>query len=473
MKLTLQATGDLLKRYAEAFRSVWAIRDRLDTPPRTEEERAFLPAHLELLETPAHPAAYWTLRLIIALLIVAFLWACIGKVDVVAVAPGKAVVSSRTKTVQAPEAAVVRRILVQDGQAVRKGQVLIELDPTAPQADLSKASDAVLDARLAELRLNGFLQALDGTIAPRLPMAEDVPGERVGSEQQRLSSDVAAYRAQHAALQTAVRQRVAELATAEASIGPLTENVRIARTRAEDYAKLVGDRYVGRHDYLIREQERVSAEQALTMQRGRIVEIRAALVRARDELRTLETTTRQQALEALATARAQFRQLTPESDKAALRTRLSTIVSPVDGTVQQLAVHTVGGVVTPAQPLLAVVPSNEALEVEATVLNRDIGFIRPGQRATIKVESFPYTRYGYLEGVVESVSHDAAQNDALGLVFPARVRLDRDSIRVGDLDVRITPGMALSVEIKTARRSLIDYVLSPLQRHQQESFRER
>jgi hemolysin D len=145
----------------------------------------------------------------------------------------------------------------------------------------------------------------------------------------------------------------------------------------------------------------------------------------------------------------------------------------VTGTVQQLAVHTVGGVVTPAQPLLSVVPENEPLEVEATVLNQDIGFVRPGQRATIKVESFPYTRYGYIEGVVESVSHDAIQDDKLGLIYQARVKMKKTELLVDGVKIRLTSGMALTTEIKTGRRRVIEYILDPLRKGVDESMRER
>lgn len=117
--------------------------------------------------------------------------------------------------------------------------------------------------------------------------------------------------------------------------------------------------------------------------------------------------------------------------------------------------------------------SKESLEVEATVLNKDIGFVRPGQRATVKIESFPYTRYGYLEGVVETVSHDAAQDEQMGLVFPARVKLQDASLMIDGVRVAVTPGMSLSVEIKTGKRRVIDYLLSPLRQHTHEAMRER
>ncbi len=147
--------------------------------------------------------------------------------------------------------------------------------------------------------------------------------------------------------------------------------------------------------------------------------------------------------------------------------------SPVEGIVQQLAIHTVGGVVTPAQQLLAVVPVQETLEVEATVLNKDIGFLRPEQRVTVKIESFPYTRYGYLTGKIISISHDAAQDEKLGLVFPVRIRLDNTTLTIDGTQIRMSAGMALSAEIKTGKRTVIDYLLSPLEQYTDEALRER
>jgi hemolysin D len=146
MKHVIQGVGDFASRYLRIFRSAWAIRAQLDPPVRSEDEVAFLPAHLELVETPVSPTARWVMRSIIVWFVVALLWACIGQLDIVAVAPGKTVVGSRTKVIQTAETAVVRRILVQDGQAVKQGQVLIELDATAAAADYAKAGEALINA---------------------------------------------------------------------------------------------------------------------------------------------------------------------------------------------------------------------------------------------------------------------------------------------------------------------------------------
>jgi hemolysin D len=270
-----------------------------------------------------------------------------------------------------------------------------------------------------------------------------------------------------------VAQKQAELRTVESAIVPLEQYLEISRTRVADYEKLLDKNYVPRQDYLLRKQERITAERDLTQQSSRRAELRSAITGAKEELSVTVADTRRQLLDELRQAREEIQQLEPEVARTIQRNAWMQLRAPVDGTVQQLAVHTIGGVVTPAQPLLSVVPDNEPLEVEATVLNQDIGFVRPGQRATIKVESFPYTRYGYIGGIVESVSHDAVQDDKLGLVYRARVKMKASTLPVDGVTVRLTSGMALTAEIKTGKRRVISYILDPLQRGTNESMRER
>ncbi|MEJ7745651.1 MAG: HlyD family type I secretion periplasmic adaptor subunit [Luteimonas sp.] len=473
MKHIFSAGKEFIGRYAQIFKAAWSIRNTLDPPKRSEDELAFLPAHLELTDTPVSPISRWIMRAIMAFFCIALLWAILGKLDIVAVAPGKTVVGSRTKVLQTAETAVVKRILVRDGQVVKQGQLLIELDATGTGADYERAGEALVNARLSQLRLTALAAALDTGKTPTLTADNGLPQTRFIAEQQLASSQFDAYQAKRQNLGAAIAQRQAEIHTVQSLIGPLAETAKIATTRAQDYALLVEDKYVGRHDYLLREQERIAAERDLAAQRSRLIETRSALHGAREELHVLTTEMRQQTLDGLREARDQALQLAPEVAKTEQRDKLMQLRAPVAGTVQQLAVHTVGGVVTPAQPLLAVVPSDETLEVEATVLNKDIGFVRPGQRATVKVESFPYTRYGYLTGIVETVSHDAAQDEKMGLVFPTRVRLQQAHLIIDGVRVALTPGMSLSVEIKTGKRPVIDYLLSPLQVRSSEAMRER
>jgi hemolysin D len=473
MTIRLAAIGDVLRRYMQVFRAAWAERRALEPIPRTHDELAFLPAHLELTETPLSPAPRASLWIIMGLFCVALLWACFGKLDVVAVAPGHTVTSSRTKIVQPAETAVVRRILVHDGQAVKQGDLLIELDATATTADSRKAEEALISARLAAARSAALVQAIDEATPPTMKHDGDLPAQRFEATQRLALSEYAAFAAKKQSLEAMVAQKQAELRTVESAIVPLQQYLAISRTRVADYEKLLDKSYVPRQDYLQRKQERINAERDLAGQRSRRAELHSAITGAREELSVTVTDTRRQLLDELRQAREQIQQFEPEVARTTLRNALMQLRAPVTGTVQQLAVHTIGGVVTPAQPLLFVVPENEMLEVEATVLNQDIGFVRPGQRATIKVESFPYTRYGYIEGVVQSVSHDAIQDEKLGLIYRARVKMKKTELLVDGVKVRLTSGMTLTAEIRTGKRRVIEYILDPLRKGVDESMRER
>ncbi|WP_440976061.1 HlyD family type I secretion periplasmic adaptor subunit [Pseudoxanthomonas winnipegensis] len=474
MRHWVEAIREFFGRYRQAFTAAWKVRGELDPPRRSEDELEFLPARLELVESPASPTARWTTRVIIAFFCVALLWALLGHLDIVAVAPGKTVAGSRTKVIQPLETAVIRRIVIRDGQLVRKGDLLLELDATATGADYAQANEALVSARLAELRYVAMAEALDvGRLPNQPPLNPDIPLDRMRAIWQLTGSEFATFQAQQLRLQATIEQHRAQAQTVRTQISPLEQSLAIAAERVADLERLLDGNYVSRHEYLARKQERVELERALAAQRASLVESQSAIAGAQEELRVLVADTREKTLDGLRQAREQIGQYAPQLDKARQRNRQMQLRAPVDGAVQQLAVHTIGGVVTPAQALMAIVPSEESLEVEATVLNKDIGFVRPGQQATVKVESFPYTRYGYLEGIVETVSHDAAQDERMGLVFPARVKLRDASLVIDGVKVALTPGMSLSVEIKTGKRRVIDYLLSPLQQHGSEALRER
>jgi hemolysin D len=473
MAYRFTAIGDVLRRYMQVFRAAWAERRALEPISRTHDELAFLPAHLELTETPLSPTPRASLRIIMGLFCVALLWACFGKLDVVAVAPGKTVTSSRTKIVQPAETAVVRRILVHDGQAVKQGDLLIELDATATTADSQKAEEALISARLAVVRSAALVQAIDTATPPMMAHESNLPADRFEATQRLALSEYAAFAAKKQSLEAMVAQKQAELRTVESGIAPLEQYLEISRSRVADYEKLLDKKYVPRQDYLQRKQERINAERELVAQKSRRAELQSAITGAKENLSVTITDTRRQLLDDLRQAREQIKQFEPEVARTTQRNALMQLRAPVTGTVQQLAVHTVGGVVTPAQPLLFVVPENEPLEVEATVLNQDIGFVRSGQHATIKVESFPYTRYGYIEGVVDSVSHDAIQDEKLGLVYQARVRMKKTALMIDGVTVNLNSGMSLTAEINTGKRRVIEYILDPLRQGVDGSMRER
>jgi hemolysin D len=445
----------------------------MDSRPRLTHESQFLPAALELQETPVSPAPRVVIALIMGFAVIAVLWAVFGYMDVVAIAHGKIVPNDRTKMIQPFEAATVKAILVSDGQQVRAGDVLIELDATNAVADSARVGNDLVSAQLQAARAKAMLTAVDTRRTPVLGQIPTVDARRLQQDQRNLEGVYAEYQAKLARIDADIAKREAELASTEEMVKTLEQTSPIARQRAQDLKGLVEKNFISRHGFLEREQVRIEQEGDLARQRSRLKELAAGILEGRNQRTALIAETRRLALDSLNEAEQKSSTFGQELIKADSRGKLMTLTAPVDGTVQQLAVHTVGGVVTPAQPLMMIVPRDNPIEVEAYIENKDIGFVNPGQDAVVKVETFPFTKYGTLAATITHVSSDAVNDEKRGLVFPARVSLERSTIRLENKTVSLSPGMAVTVEAKTAQRRVIEYFLAPLLQYKDESLRER
>ena len=477
MRLQLQAAQDLLKRYGAILRHVWRERKNLDSPPRLPHEAQFLPAALELQETPVSPAPRIALWLLMAFALIALLWAVFGRMDLVATAQGKIVPNERTKVIQPMETAVIRAIRVSDGQQVKAGDVLIELDATSTTADSTRLDHELITARLQTARAEALLAAIAST-SGKLPALNleplvQVGKDRLAQEERVLAGQYGEFKAQRERVEAEIAKREAELRSTQEIVRKLEQTVPIVRQRAQDYKDLVEKNFISRHGYLEKEQVRIEMEADLATQRSRLKELEAALREGRNQKAALVAQTRRLALDSLNEAEQKAANFDQEIIKANTRGKLMTLTAPVDGTVQQLAVHTIGGVVTPAQPLMMIVPQDHPLEIEAFIENKDIGFVNAGQVAEIKIETFPFTKYGTIRARVTHVSHDAINDEKRGLIYSARVKLERATIQVDGKTVDLSPGMAATVEIKTGTRRVIEYFLSPLLQYKNESLRER
>ncbi|TLN01088.1 HlyD family type I secretion periplasmic adaptor subunit [bacterium] len=473
LSLRMQAALDLLKRYGAVFRHAWHERKVLDPRPRLPHEAQFLPAALELQETPVSPAPRIAMWLLMAFAFIALLWAVFGHMDVVAVAHGKIVPNDRTKVIQPIETATVKAIRVADGQAVKAGEVLIELDTTNTAADTTRVANDLITARLQAARAKALLASIASGKPPTIGPVPDVDANRLAQDQRMLEGQYGEYQAKLARIDADIAKREAELRSTQEIVRKLEQTAPIARQRAQDFKDLVEKNFMSKHAYMEKEQVRIEQEADLATQRSRIKELTAALQEGLGQRTSLVAETRRLALDSLNEAEQKATTYGQELVKAESRGKLMTLTAPVDGTIQQLAVHTVGGVVTPAQQLMMVVPKDNPIEVEAYVENKDIGFVNPGQEAVVKVETFPFTKYGTIDAKVSHVSNDAVNDEKRGLIFPARVSLSRATIQVETKTVNLSPGMAVTVEVKTAQRRVIEYFVSPLLQYKDESLRER
>ena len=397
---------ELLARYKAILAAAWQARLELAGPQRLADEAAFLPAALSLQATPVHPAPRRAAIVICALFAFALLWAWFGQVDIVAVAPGRIVVSERTKTIQPLEASVVKRVLVRDGDSVQAGQVLVELDPTNAQADQSSVQEQIKAADADLRRAKTLLGALDaGRIAGGDPHLQ--------SEWQDIQARLAKLDAEHS-------RRQAEAATVRETIAKLDATLPIARQREADVKGLAEQGFMNQHAGQDRTRERIEMERDLATQRARLTEAAAASREAEQNKAAYLAETRRTLRERQTQATLKREQLAQERNKTEQRRRLTQLTAPVAGTVQQVAVNTEGGVVTPAQVLMVVVPRDAEVTAEVVIDNKDIGFIRAGQAVEVKLETFPFTRYGTVPAQVKRMAADAVADEKRGAIFPPR-----------------------------------------------------
>jgi hemolysin D len=467
---------------------------------RREHELAFLPAALEIVETPPSPIGRAIGATIIALFFLALAWACWGSVDILATAPGKIIPSGRSKVVQPFETGVVHAIHVHDGTSVKAGDVLIELDPTINAAEREHLQGDLIAAQLDVARLRAALADTPDPLAAFHP-PEGATAPQIATQRQFLLTQITEQRAKLAALDRQRAQKEAERDTSAATIGKIEALIPLLEQQVNVRKTLLEHETGSRIIYLQTLQQLVEQQQELQIQRSHYREADAAVAAIAETRAEAAAQYRRTSFDELAKAEPKVAALGQDLIKAEQRTRLQLLTAPIDGIVQQLAVHTIGAVVTPAQPLLVIVPTDSHLEIEATISNRDIGFLHPGQEADIKIDTFNFTRYGLLHGQVLGVSPDAfvpdprvtdprqgnsidkAQGQAGGAstndpttkeaVYIARVSLDQTRMRVDDGIAELLPGMAVTVEIKTGSRRIISYLLSPLLRYGHDSLRER
>lgn len=436
---------------------------------RRAEEIEFLPAAVEIAEAPATPAVRVSSMVIAGIVVVAAVWSWMSTVDIVATATGRTVPSGHVKTVQPLEIGTVRAIHVRDGQSVRRGQVLVELDPTASVADRDRLVRALAAARLDVARLVALAGA--STFSP--PAAAASSPELVAQQRALFHAQRQEHEARLAAIDSEMQRRRADHSAIQASVMKLERTVPLVRDREQAYGALARQGFVARLTHVELQQLLIEQEQELAALRHRLDEARAQTDGLTEQRRQAEAEHGRVVLGQLADAEARAAGLAQELLKADRRHELHRLVAPIDGVVQQLAIHTVGGVVTPAQSLMTIVPSTKLIEVEALVLNRDVGFVRAGHSAEIKLETFPFTRYGTVPGHVVHVAADAVSHERLGLIYPVRVALERRAMQVDGRHVELAPGMNVTVEIQIGQRRVLEYVLAPLLRHTSESLRER
>ncbi len=461
-------------------------------PKLTRNEREFQAAAIEIMETPPSPGGRLLAFALLTLLTLAIGWSIIGRIDIYATLQGKIIPSGHIKVIEPLITGRVQAIHVRQGEIVKQGDLLIELDPTEHHAERVRLDEEKTIVEAVSARLGSAMLAIKKK-TPANAIAISLPGnvpEAVRKlQQQVLAQTLSSYYAEQERLGREAYQRAMELERTRGTVKEREQLVAVMTERLEMLEKLVKRGSGSRATYLERAELLYEQRADLATDKGRLDEIKAALVTLRQQAIERREAILHDLIKELAENEKRLSSLRQELRKARVREVQSTLYAPVDGTVQQLAVHTIGDVVTTGQQVMVIVPKGTKLEVEAMLQNKDKGFVQEGQNARVKIETFPFTKYGIIPGDVMAVSNDAinpqqqagqaggsaAQVPASSaqLLFPVRISLARETIRVDGEDVHLSPGMAVSAEVKTGDRRIIEFVLSPLLRMKDESLRER
>ncbi|HWR01567.1 MAG TPA: HlyD family type I secretion periplasmic adaptor subunit [Chlorobaculum sp.] len=464
-RLRLHALRDLLARYHQHVVHFWSKRHEVTPPDLKAHESEFLPSALSLQSAPVSPAGRWVARILIALLAGLLLWSVIGRMDIIVNASGKIIPSDRSKTIASVETARVDRLYVEEGQSVNAGDLLIELDTRMSDRERDKATGDRETALLQVARSRALLASIDSHRLVPMVGVEGLPGQRLADARRHLESQWEDFET--------------KLTRLDGEIARYSRQLPLIAQRANDYRVLAQDHDVSVHAWLEKEQERVEME-------GKLADVT-------NQSRAHIAETRKIAQDALNEGLRQSQSSGQDAERAVAHSDLLRLKAPVAGTVQQLTVHTVGGVVQSAQPLMVIVPRQHQVEVEAFIENKDVGFVVEGQHAQVKIETFDYTKYGTVSGRVSQVSRDAIDPNAhsggpvspqdhegstkkdspKGPLYAVKVLLDKSSMNIDGRQVALTPGMSVSIEIKTGSRRIIEYFLSPLIQHAHESFNQR
>ena len=443
----------------------------------------FLPGLIAVERTPPHPAARAALWLMVALFVAVLAWASVGTLDIVAVAEGKLVPASYLKIVQPAEAGIAKEILVSEGQAVEAGQVLVRMDAVLQGADRHSVSTEYHTKRIA-------LRRIDAELAGRpLARVKDDPPVLFAQALAQYTANRSAYENQLAMERSTLEKARHDLAAAEQVKAKLEQVLPHYRNQEAAYEKLGRDGFAGAIMVADKARERIEREQDLKSQLETISAAKATILGIEQRIRQIAAEYQRLLQAERAETVAQLEKLAQELAKQEHRYQLLELKAPVAGIVKDLATHTAGTVVQPGTILMTLVPKDEALKAEVWVTNQDVGFVREAQTAKIKLAPYLFQKYGMLEGKVVHVSADAqdrpdggtlssdpsAKSDSArkGSIYRTLVELKSQSLLFGGEALPLTPGMQVSAEINLGTRTVLEYLLSPVQKAFHEAARER
>jgi hemolysin D len=456
--------------------TVWKNRAEMNDHKIPDDLKCFLAPALEIMETPPHPAPRMLLKIFLLLFLVTVFWSILGKMDIITTTEGKIIPSGKIKEIRSFDREVVDKILVTEDQLVKSGDILIEMDKTQNRADLSRLSAEKEFVKNRNIRLEILVQYLDFFIEDKIirndiSIHASLKGDlKTGKD---LEKEYLSIINQWQVIESQLKEKKSELAAKKEEINRLTISLPLKEEQLVVYQSLFDKKMLGLNEYNSAREQRDAVFYGLKSERENWQRIDNGVKTIEMQLKTQIFQDKHEIMTEIRDLDRQNEAIEQEVVKVQDLISKQTIYAPVAGTVKGLLTNTQGGVVEPAQLLMELVPRGEILEVEAFVANKDIGYIHEDQKVEIKVQTFPFTKYGTVDGEVINVAEDATIDEKLGLIYRIRIKMGKNSMMVDGVEQLLIPGMGVTAEINTGQRRIIEYFLAPLLRMKDESLRER
>lgn len=400
-------------------------------------------------------------------LVCLIIWASVAEIDEVTRGAGRIIPSSRLQTLQSLDGGMVEEILVREGQVVDQGQLLLRVDPIRFASSLGESRAQFLALTGEVTRLSALVAEIEPVFPPEL--AEEAP-DVLQDELRLFRSSREELAEQQSVFESQIEQRQQELEEARAAVSQYENTLRLTQRELDVTLPLLDSGAVSDVDVLRLERQVATIEGELSRARAAVARSVAAVTEARNRKREVELTMINRWQNELSEARSRLDALTQAGRGLEDMVRQAEIRSPIRGTVQQLHVNTIGGVLTPGRDVVDIVPLDDQLMIEARIEPRDIAFIRPEQEATIRITAYDFSIYGGLKAEVEHISADTITDEQDNTFYLVRLVTEPSGL---EDDLLIIPGMTAQVDIITGKRTVMEYLLKPILRAGSMAFTER
>ena len=460
--LKAQAWSEIFSRYRKVWAAAWRVRKNNDEMRRSIEEAEFLPAALAVQETPVHPLPRIAMYLLVSIIVLALIGSYIFKIDVIVSAPGQIISTGQKKSIQALESSVVKKIYVNEGELVKAGDVLLELYVPGFQTDSEKINIEILNSKNENNQNSKFLEYINNNnINP------------TGLEKNNLlNSKVVEYEAKINRILAELESKKSELEATKRQAQKFSEALPSIEQKLNDYKELEQKGYIPKHAVLDQQQLLTDTKAELDIQQSKINDANSQIKQTQLTLESYRSELKRTTLEQIRDADTKLKLNSQELKKTTNRDTSLFIKAPVDGYVHQLVSNTLGGVVAATQTMMYIVPTDDLLEVEIKLENKDVGRLKQGMDAQVKIDTFPFTKYGTVNGRLRVISADAIVDEKKGLLYSARVSLLSKSITSHGRENKLSTGMTTVVELNVGKRRVIEYFLDPFKKNMSESLRE-